>query len=156
MKKNTVFDFLSHIMVVWGISIMFLSIFVFLFGENAKELSSLYSMGKTAISIATLMQFLLLATMVTALRWLFLSDILIKQLSMLLRNIFMFVGIFIVGGIEAIIFEWFPMNQAKSWTMFLLSFIVCATVSICVSVAKDKNENRRLQEALERLKREDD
>ena len=77
MKKNTVFDFLTHIMVVWGISIMFLSIFVFLFGESAKELSSLYSLGKAAISIGTLMQFLLLATVVTALRWLFLSDMLI-------------------------------------------------------------------------------
>lgn len=156
MKKNTVYDFLANIMIVWGISIIVLCVFVFLFGEKEREISSVFCMGKMGISLGTLMQFLLLASEVTALRWLFLSDKLIKQLSRLYRNLFMFGGIFIIVSVEAAIFKWFPMNQAKSWILFLLSFTICSTFSICISVATDKNENRKLQEALERLKREDE
>ena len=156
MKKDTVFDFLVHIMVVWGITIILLCGFSLLFGEKAKGLSSMFRFGQSCISVDTLLQFLLLATVITALRWLFLSDKLIKQLSMLFRNIFLFAGVIMVVGIEAAVFEWFPINQAKSWLMFLLSFTVCATFSIAISVAKEKHENRRLQDALERLKRDED
>lgn len=155
IKKNTIFDFLTHIMVVWGISVLSLCVFCSLFGENAKGVSSMFRLGNAGISVETLLQFFLLAIVITALRWLFFSDKLIKRLSMFFRSVFMFAGAIISVGMAAAVFKWFPVNQAKPWIMFLLSFSICAVVSICVSVIKEKTENRKLRDALERLKRED-
>ena len=155
IKKSTIFDFLTHIMVVWGISVLSLCVFCFLFGESARGMSSLFELGNAGISIGTLLQFFLLAMVITALRWLFFSDKLIKQLGMLFRTTFMFMGVIIAVGILAAVFEWLPVNEVKSWTMFLFSFLICAIVSICVSASKEKIENKKLQDALERLKEEE-
>ena len=156
MKKDTVFDFLTHIMVVWGISVLSLCVFCPLFGESAEGKSSIFRLGNAGIPVETLLQFLILAIVITALRWLFFTDKLIKKLSMALRSAFMFGGAIVVVVIEAAIFEWFPVNMVMPWIMFLLSFLICAVASICVSVVKEKSENRKMEEALERLKSEED
>lgn len=155
IKKNTIFDFLTHIMVVWGIAVLSLCVFCPLFGESAKGISSMFELGSVGIPVATLLQYFMLAIVITALRWLFFTDKLIKGFSVFLRSVCMLLGAFIAVGISAAVFEWFPVNQALPWFMFLISFLICAGVSICVSVLKEKSENRKLQEALERLKRED-
>ncbi len=154
-KKNTIFDILAHIMVVWGIEVLSLCVFCSLFGESAKEVSSMFELGSVGVPVATLLQYLILAIVITALRWLFFSDKLIKCLSVILRGAFMLVGTFISVGMSAAVFKWFPVNQAMSWIMFLVSFLICTVVSICVSVLKEKTENRKLQDALERLKKEE-
>lgn len=156
MKKDTVFDFLTHIMVVWGISVMCLCVFCPLFGESAKGESSIFRLGNAGVSVETLLQFLILAIVITVLRWIFLTDKLIKKLSMTLRSACMFAGVIVTVAIEAVVFEWFLINRAKPWIMFLLSFLVCAIFSICITVAKEKRENRRMQDALERLKSDED
>lgn len=156
MKKDTVFDFLTHIMVVWGISVLSFCIFCPVFGESAREVSSIFRLGNTGIAVETLLQFLLLAILITVFRWLLFTDKLVKKFCIALRTAFMFAGTIAVVVIEAAVFGWFPMNQTKPWIMFLLSFVVCAVVSICISVVKEKSENRRMQDALERLKSEED
>ena len=44
----------------------------------------------------------------------------------------------------------------QPWVMFLLCFGVCFTISTVLSVAKEKAETRKMEEALERLKQEAD
>lgn len=155
IKKNTIFDFLIHIMVVWGISVLSLCIFCTLFGESAKGMSSMFSLGNAGIPVGTLLQFLLLSAAVTVLRWLFFSDKLIKRLSTVFRSIFMFAGVIMAVAVEAAVFKWFPVNKIEPWIMFFLCFTIYAAVSICVSILKEKTENKKLQDALERMKRED-
>lgn len=154
IKKNTIFDFATHIMVIWGIEMLSLCIFCPLFGEHAKDVSSMFALGSAGIPVATLLQYLTLATVITALRWLFFSDKLIKRLSVTLRSAFMLAGTFISTGMSAAIFHWFPVNQAMPWIMFFVCFSICTVVSIFLCVLKEKTENRKLQDALDRLKKE--
>lgn len=154
IKKNSIFDFLAHVMVIWGISMLALCLFTALFGTSAEGLSTMFELGNKGIPLETLMQFLLFSFLLTGIRWLFFTDVLFKQLSILNRSIFMFVCIIAGVAIFAAVFRWFPVNQILPWVLFFVSFGVCATVSVMVSVIKERHENRRMQQALERLKDE--
>ena len=64
----------------------------------------------------------------------------------------MFVCVILLIGIFAAIFQWFPVNDMKSWTMFFVCFFVCACISVVISAIKEKSDNKKMQEALEHLK----
>lgn len=154
IRKNTIFDYLTHVMVVWSISMLSLCLFCFLFGQEAKGYSSIFALGNAGLSLAAMMQFFALAIIITGLRWVFFTDIFVKELSIMVRSIFMFTGAIVSVGIFAAVFGWFPVDQVLPWGMFFLCFFVCAAVSVAVSVMKEKSDNRKLQEALERMKGE--
>lgn len=155
LQRRTIFDYLTHVMVIWGIEVLSLCLFCPLFGEAAQEISTIFALGNAGISIETLLQFLGLANMISGLMWLFFTDKLIKKLSLMVRTIMMFVCVILAVSLFAAIFQWFPMNQVKPWIMFLVCFFVCAFISVLVSVLKEKSENRKMQVALERLKGEE-
>ena len=155
IKKSTIFDYLINVMVIFGVSILCISLCGFFLGNDAKEVSDMFVLGSAGISYATLVQFLGLSILVAGLRWLFFTDKLIKNCSLTLRSIFMFVCIIIVIGGCAALFNWFPVNMVLPWILFFASFFVCAGISVALSILKEKEENRKLQEALDRLKEED-
>lgn len=155
IKRNTIFDYLAQIMVIWGISMLSLCLFCVLFGEAAHGYSTIFQLGSKGISVATALQFFCLAIIITGLKWIFFSDIVIKRLSVLFRNILMFAAIILSVGIFAAVFRWFPINQAKPWVMFFICFFLCSSVSVIVSVKKEKSDNQKIQDALERLKGEE-
>ena len=152
IKKSTIFDYLIQIMVIWGISILSLCVFCSVFGEMAKGYSSMFQLGNSGIAISTLIQYLFLSIIVASLRWLFFTDVLIKRVSILIRSIMMFVSVILLIGIFAAIFQWFPVNDMKSWMMFFVCFFVCACISVVISAIKEKSDIKKMQEALEHLK----
>lgn len=155
IKKDTIFDFMINVMVVFAISVISICIFTFLFGEDAKGVSSVFSLGEKGIPLSTVIQFLVLAFMIMMLRWIFFTDRLIKTLSMTFRIILMFITVIIMIAIFAAIFQWFPVNMIKPWIMFYICFAVYSTISIIISGLKEKKDNEKLQEALDTLKQED-
>ncbi len=154
IKKSTIFDYLTQIMIIWGISILSLCLFCSLFGEVAKQYSSMFQLGKTGVAVVTLMQYLLLSVIITSLRWLIFTDILIKHVSIVIRTVVMFVCVILLTGIFAAIFQWFPIDNIKAWIMFFVCFFVCSCISVIVSAIKEKSDNKKMQEALEHLKGE--
>lgn len=154
IKKSTIFDYLTQIMIIWGISVLSLCLFCSLFGEVAKQYSSMFQLGKTGVAVVTLMQYLLSSVIITSLRWLIFTDILIKRVSIVIRTVVMFVCVILLTGIFAAIFRWFPIDDIKSWIMFFVCFFVCSCISVVVSAIKEKSDNKKMQEALEHLKGE--
>lgn len=155
IKKNTIFDFMINVLVVFAISVISICIFTFLFGKDADGISSIFALGEKGIPLSTIFQFLLMAFIITMLRWIFFTDKLIKTLSLTVRIILMFIMVIIMIAVFAAIFQWFPVNMVKPWIMFFLCFAICATVSVIISSLKEKKENEKLQEALDFLKQED-
>ncbi len=142
-------------MVIFGISVISICIFTFLFGKKAGEISTIFALGENGIPLITLVQFLLMAFIITVLRWILFTDKLIKNLSLALRSILMFIAVITMVAIFAALFQWFPVNMITPWILFFICFAICATVSVVISILKEKSENKKLQEALERLKQED-
>ncbi|MCH5348245.1 MAG: hypothetical protein J1E40_02885 [Oscillospiraceae bacterium] len=154
-NKPTIFDYLSQVFMIFGISILILNIFCLIFGESANDFSTIFSLGSSGLSVKTMLQFLLAIAITIVFRFLFMSDLLINKMSITARIIAMFVAAFLNIMVFVILCDWFPINDPIAWTMFLVSFAVSCTVSTAISICKEKYENRQLSEALQKLKEEE-
>lgn len=152
-KKYTIFDFLGQVFFIFGVTVTCLGLFVLVFGEEAKDISTIFALGDRGLAVATLGQYFLMSVFLITIRFLLFTDCIIKGWSIRKRTICMFVTIVILIGAFAYIFGWFPVGQILPWVMFLICFFLCAVVSVILSTLKEKRENEKLQEALEKLKR---
>ena len=72
--RKTILDYIGQVFITFGFSIVALNLFCVFIGGQAKEVSSIYSMGKEGLSVATMMQFLGVSVCITGLRFLFFTD----------------------------------------------------------------------------------
>ena len=154
-KKFSILEFCSQVFTIYGITIVLLNIFCILFGASAQELSTIFSMGSHGLGVATSFQFLLAVLAITVLRFIFMTDILIIKMPTAARIAAMFAGTFAIILVFIIAFDWFPADLPMAWIMFLICFVVCCTVGTMISLIAEKQENRKLEEALKRYKEED-
>lgn len=154
-EKKTILDYCASVLITFGFAILVLSIFCVLVGEEAWEVSSLYSMGKEGLSVATIMQFFGMSVCITLLRIFFFTDSVIKKMSVTLRTICMLVCIIGLIVMCAAVFGWFPVNMWQAWTGFAVSFVLCFMGSCLVMFLKERTQNRRMEEALARLKEQE-
>lgn len=68
----------------------------------------------------------------------------------------MFASILLVMAGFVVVCDWFPTDMWEPWMMFFLCFAVSAGVSTAVTILRERMENRRMEEALERLKHEEE
>ncbi len=155
MDKNfSVLKFFSQIFTLYGVTTGLLNIFCALFGTSAHGFSSIFSLGNAGVGIATSLQFLLAVSVITSLRFVFMTNTLIKKMSLAARTVAMFAGAFTTILIFIFLFDWFPADMPIAWIMFIICFIISCAVSTFISVAAEKQENKKLEEALKRFKEE--
>lgn len=155
MDKNfSVLKFFSQIFTIYGITTVLLNIFCVMFGESAYEFSTIFSLKSAGVGVAASFQFLLALSIITALRFVFMTDILIKKMPFIARIIALFSGVFATIITFVFTFKWFPSDMPIAWIMFIVCFIISCTVSTIISVIAEKQENRKLDEALKRYKEE--
>lgn len=155
MDNNfSVLKYLSQVFTIYGITSGLLNIFCILFGTSAYGFSTIFSLGNSGVSVATSFQFLLAVSLIVGLKFIFMTDILIKKMSLAARIIVMFAGAFATMIVFIFAFGWFPADMPIAWIMFIVCFIISCAVSTLISVLAEKQENRRLEEALKRYKEE--
>ena len=138
---------------IYGVMIVIFVVINLIIGDNAGSVSTLFSLGKTGLSTATLLELLLLTLIVTAAQSIFLTDVVIKNMALIVRNILFFATILVAITVFASVFGWFPLNDPAAWTGFIVSFAVCAAVSAFLMRLEENAENKKMQEALNRLKK---
>lgn len=146
--------YLSQVFMIYGITTVLLNIFCIVFGESAHGLSTIFSLGTAGVGVATSFQFLLAVSVIVGLRVIFTTDILIKKMPLAARIIALFAGAFATILVFIFVFDWFPADLPLAWIMFIVCFVISCAVSTLISVLAEKNENRRLEEALKRYKEE--
>lgn len=151
-EKKTIFDYLAQVMIAFGFSMMVMNVFCLIFGNSAKEFSALFELGNQGIPARIVFEFLCLSALITGVRYVFFTDILIKKMPVWARTVCMLVSVVIIIAFFIIVFNWFPTNQWQPWAMFLLCFGISFMGSYLVMTIKEKAENRKMKEALERLK----
>lgn len=152
-ERKMVFDYIGQVFTIFGITVMLLVLLGMLFGEEAQGISSLFNLGKEGISMDTLLQFLVVSAATVLLRWVFFSDALIKRMFTVGRTVGMLISIVGVIVVMTLCFDWFPVNMWEPWVMFFLCFGICFVASVGIMYMKEKMENRKMEEALEKLKR---
>lgn len=151
-EKKTVFDYLGQILMIFGFTMLTLNVFCLAFGDSAEEFSAIFQLGSRGISVETAFQFLCISSLITGVRFLFFTDTFIKKMPVALRTVCMLTAVVAIIVIFVIAFHWFPADMWQPWAMFLLCFGISFLGSCLVMAVKEKTENRRMREALEKLK----
>lgn len=154
-NRPTILKLLQKVFVIYGITILILNIFTLIFGDSAKEMSTIFSFGNEALGVKTGMQFLLAVVILVLIETLFTTDILIKKMKIPMRICLMFVCTFAVISLLIVIFGWVPTNMALPWIMFIICFAISSAVSTIITAYSEKQENKKLNEALKRLRDEE-
>ncbi len=155
-EKKTIFDYVGMVFTTFGFTIVILTLLCFLFGEDAKEISSMFSLGKEGLSIAIMTQYLMVSVLIVALRFLFFTDVVIKNMSVTVRTLCMLLSVIGIIVFFIIRFGWFPIDMWIPWFMFIVCFGICFVVSTMIAVLKERAENRKMEEALTRLKQQNE
>ena len=129
--------------------------FACIIGDNAKNISTLYSLGNMGFSLATLVQLLALAGVITLAQVTFLTDCWIKSMNMILRKILFFLVICVGIGIFAAVFTWFPINNIMAWVAFAMSYTISTVISVLISKLQENAENKKMEQALAKIKKQD-
>ena len=151
-EKKTIFDYLAQVMIIFGFTMLVLNIFCLIFGNAAKDISAIFELGDQGIPVEISLQFLCVSALVTGGRFVFFTDVIIRKMSIWLRTICMLTFVVMIIAVFVIIFDWFPVNMWQSWAMFFVCFGLSFLGSCLVVTVKEKVENKRMEEALRRLK----
>ena len=151
-EKITIFDYLGHVLIVFGFAMLVLNVFCLLFGNSAKEFSAMFALGDQGIPAKIVFQFLCISVLIVGVRFVFFTDSIIKKMPVWLRTICMLTIIVVIIAGFVIAFDWFPANMWKPWAMFFICFGISFLGSYFVMIIKERVENRRMNEALQRLK----
>ena len=154
-NRPTILKFLQRVFVIYGITTLILNIFTLIFGDAAKEMSTIFSFGNEALGVKTAMQFLLAVVILVLIETLFTTDILIKKMKLPMRICLVFMSIFAVVSLFVAVFGWFPTDLALPWIMFIICFAISSAVSTIITAYSEKQENKKLDEALKRFKGEE-
>ncbi len=154
-NRPTILKLLQKVFVIYGITTLILNIFTLIFGDAAKEMSTIFSFGNGALGVKTAMQFLLAVFILVLIETLFTTDIFIKKMKNPMRICLVFVSIFAVISLFIVIFGWIPTNMALPWIMFIICFAISSAVSTIITAYSEKQENKKLDEALKRFKGEE-
>ena len=94
-EKKTVFNYISQLFAIYGIVIAIFLVINLIIGNEAGTISTLFSLGSTGLSTKTLIELFLLVVIVTIDDNVFHTDLLIKNMSLILRNILFFAVILV-------------------------------------------------------------
>ena len=152
-ERKTVFDYIKHLFTTYGIMVLIFFVTNLIIGDEARSVSTLFALGSSGLSSATLIQLLLLALIATVAQNVFLSDILIKNMPLIVRNILFFLTVMLASTLFIILFGWFPVGDAVAWIGFVVCFAFCTAISAVIMRLEENAENKKMQEALNKLKK---
>ena len=151
-KPKTIFDYAGDVLKIFGLTTALFLLFVRLFGADAQDVSTLFSLGRSGISIAALAQLLLLCALIVVLRFVFFTEKIIRRAGIVLRVAAMAAGTVVLIVIFVTVFGWFPTDMPLAWICFAVSFLLCGSLGALISSCKERLENRKMAEALEKMK----
>lgn len=151
-KKKTFFDYWAQVLITFGFAMLMMNIFCLVVGNSAKGYSTMFELGNQGVPVKTAFQFLCVSILIVGVRFIFFTDIIITKMPIWLRTICMLMAIVIIISVFVIAFHWFPADMWRPWALFFVCFGISFLGSYFMMRLKEKTENKRMQEALERLK----
>ena len=152
-EKKTVFYYVRQAFATYGVIVLVFAIMSIVIGERTKDYAALFSMGNAGMSMPILMELLLLAVIITLAQVVFLTDTWIMNMSMMIRNVLFFVSVLIVIVFMIVAFNWFPTRDMTAWLGFIISYALSMIISALITILKERAENTKIQEALDKYNR---
>lgn len=143
-------SFMKDTMIIFAVDILVLVILTFLFGEDAKEVSTMFRLGCEGLALETIVEYFFSAAVIAGWKSLFFSQKLFGNMMILWRTIGMLAAVVVsmVGFIA--VCGWFPIDNVEGWIGFTVSFIVCFCVSVGFMILKTHLQSRKYGELLKK------
>lgn len=148
--RKSVFGYIAQLLATYGAMVVIFIVFDLCIGKETEGYSTLFELGSRGLTLATLLQLLFLAVLVTIAQVAFLTDLLIKNMNMIARNLLFIIAIFVSIVMFAVLFGWFPVGDLAAWAGFLVSFSLSMAASLLITRFIEKSENKKMQEALDK------
>lgn len=148
--RKSVFGYIAQLLATYGAMVVIFIVFDLCIGKETEGYSTLFELGSRGLTLATLLQLLFLAVLVTIAQVAFLTDLLIKNMNMIARNLLFIIAIFVSIVVFAVLFGWFPVGDLAAWAGFLVSFSLSMAASLLITRFIEKSENKKMQEALDK------
>ena len=149
MKKHLQ-KYIRAVLFSFGLCITAITVFVMLLGDTVKDGTAITALGSQGIPAAVVIQFLLANMAVTAVRGLFISDAVFKNMKPALRLILALLSMFLTVLGFILVCGWFPLNPLVL-AVFAVSFLIPA-FSVAGMLRRERDENERLAAALQQYK----
>ena len=151
--KMNVYKFFKEWFTLYGIVVTIMAILTVVvtsLSDEVSKISTMFSLNGKGIPINTLWQWLLLTFLISVYRLVFMTDTVIKDMSVIKRSVLLYSMAFATAVVFSIVCRWFPIDSIESW----LGFVVCYSVAVYKSTSISKKQDRKMQEALERYNRD--
>jgi len=154
MENRTVskFGFINQVFIIFSVAIIFLTLVGELVGDSAKRTSTMFNLGNQGLSFSIIMQFLIVAILITSVKEVIYSERFFKNMMALWRTIIMLFSNIVINICFIIAFGWFPVNSVAGWIGFFGSFAISFVVSTLVMVIKTKRESKKYEELFKKYK----
>jgi len=136
--------------VIFSASIIAISIagmLLGLYGQDMRGTSSLF-MFNNGLQYSTIMQLAGFSLVMAFFSVLLFSEHIQIKIRFLLRGFLLLLVTLITASIFAVVFNWFPQNNIKSWIGFALCTIFCFAVSFVLTLLKLKLEGKKYAKLL--------
>ena len=150
---ETLLIYLKKSVFSFGASVLFLICISYAVGDEAKEISPMFAFGHEGLPLPVLAEFFGLSVLFALERFLFFTDCIIKKMGLVLRTACTAICAIATAVAGILVFRWFPTNNALAWVSFAISFLVCLVGSLLITYTKEKRENRKMADALEKMKK---
>lgn len=151
-ERKTIFNYLIEVFCVFGIAVVIMIVFCRIFGDDARELSSMFRLGKEGLPVDTMLQFLAISFLTEGLQYVFFSGRWLKKWTALAKYSVFFLAIVAVVSAFICLFGWFPVGMWQPWVLFLMCFLINFGISIVLMRWKTRLENKKLEEGLNRMR----
>ncbi|MCM1120908.1 MAG: hypothetical protein NC543_16300 [bacterium] len=150
-EKKHLLHYLEQVFVIFGVSILIVEVICRIFGEEARQYSTMFELGNAGVPFHTVLEYLLASVCITVLRFVFFTDVLIRRWSLAARIVGMLSAVTALSGGLSYVFGWFPVSDPKCWAAFFISFGICFVLGTALSAWGERMENRQLEDALQRM-----
>lgn len=135
----------TRISASFTVFIILLSVIGTLFGEDAKSISMMFSLGGAGVSFQVIIQGLFLISLISLLGLVFEELRMFKRMLQLYKFIIMLVSSALITIVFIVIFRWFPIDHPAAWLGFFISFTLCVILSTLFMIYKTKKEDEEVQ-----------
>jgi len=138
------------------LAMVFAGLLISRYVPEAQDISTLFALKGAGLPYSGILQIAGLAFILAVFCVLITSDRFLVKMRFLLRFFLFLLAVFFTTSIFALIFKWFPVDNALAWISYILSSIICFAVSSIITLLKfklqDKKYNRLLQNFKDRRK----
>jgi MFS family permease len=138
------------------LAIVLAGVLVARYAPETQDISALFVLKGTGLPYSAILQIAGLAFILAFFCVLITSDRFLVKMRFLLRFLLFLFATFFTTSIFAVIFKWFPADNALAWISFALSTITCFVIASGITLLnfklQDKKYNRLLTNFKERHK----